>query len=75
MVSLTMMCVSKHAHSFNICQSSKGLVLGIFIVLRIMSPDIKQQAPRFTFGLIVNIWAATRKATGCNPVQSHLIDV
>lgn len=30
---------------------------------------------RFSFGLIVNIWAATRKTTGSKPVQSHLIDV
>lgn len=42
---------------------------------RFVGPNIKLGMMRFSFGLIVNIWAATRKTTGSIPVQSHLIDV
>lgn len=69
--------VSRYAHPFNICQCEVqwGYFDAYSLHLAILSPNIKQQVLRFSFGLIVNIWAATRKATGYNPVQSHLIDV
>lgn len=45
------------------------------LYFRTSCPNIYLGVIRFCFGLIVNIWAATRKTTGSNPVQSHLIDV